>query len=130
MKLATLSGLVLLFSTGLALAGPGAGEPKQPADPAAGRPAAVLDDAKCSSVWSAAQKTGDNLSEGQAAPFVTNFNLVDADGDGKISEAEFKDGCKKGLVQEAAAPQQPSGAETPRGTQQTPGKTAPTTPPQ
>jgi hypothetical protein len=78
----------------------------------------VLDDAKCGSVWSAAQKTGDTLSEGQAAPFVTNFKLVDADGDGKISETEFQDGCKKGLVQEAAAPQQPSGTESPRGTQQ------------
>jgi hypothetical protein len=34
-------------------------------------------------------------------PFVVNFKLVDVDGNGKISEAEFKDGCKKGLVQQA-----------------------------
>jgi hypothetical protein len=61
------------------------------------------------------QREGDTLSEGQAAPFVVNFKLVDADGDGKISEAEFKDGCKKGLVQEAAAQQQPSGKESPAG---------------
>jgi hypothetical protein len=72
------------------------------------------------------QREGDTLSEGQAAPFIVNFKLVDADANGKISEAEFKDGCKKGLVQEAAAPQQPAGQETPRGTQDPAGK--PTTP--
>jgi hypothetical protein len=64
-----------------------------------------------------AQREGDALSEGQAAPFVVNFKLVDVNADGKISEAEFKDGCKQGLVQEAAAPQQPTGKEAPRGTQ-------------
>jgi hypothetical protein len=130
MRLAILSIVAFVFSTGVAFAGPGSGEPKQPADPPSGRPAAILDDAKCGSAWSGAQKTGDALSEGQAAPFITNFKLVDADADGKISEAEFKEGCKKGLVQEAAASQQPSGTETSRGTQQPAGKTTPSTPPQ
>ena len=123
----TLSSLVLLFGTGLAFAGPGAGQPQEPADPASGRPSAILDDAKCTSAWGAAQKQGDALSEGQAAPFVTNFKLVDADGNGSISEAEFKDGCKKGLVQEAAAAQQPSGQETTRDKQQPAGETPPST---
>ena len=126
MRAAILSSIVFLFGTGLAFAGPGAGPPQEPADPASGRPGAVLDDAKCTSIWSAAQKSGDTLSEGQAAPFVTNFKLIDADGNGTISEAEFKDGCKKGLVQEAAA--QPSGKETTRGTQQPTGETVPKTP--
>jgi hypothetical protein len=130
MRLVTLSALALLMSTGVTFAGPGAGPPKEPADPTAGRPSAILDDAKCTSVWSAAQKSGDTLSEGQAAPFVTNFKLIDADGNGTISEAEFKDGCKKGLVQEAAAPQQPSGKETTRGTQQPTGETVPKAAPQ
>jgi hypothetical protein len=130
MRLVTLTTLTLLMSTGVAFAGPGAGPPKEPADPAAGRPSAILDDAKCTSVWNAAQKSGDTLSEGQAAPFVTNFKLVDADGNGTISEAEFKDGCKKGLVQESASSQQPSGKETPRDKQQPAGETAPTPSPQ
>jgi hypothetical protein len=76
------------------------------------------------------QREGDTLSEGKAAPFIVNFKLVDADSNGQISEAEFKDGCKKGLVQEAAAPQQPTGKETPRGTQQPAGQAAPSTPQQ
>jgi hypothetical protein len=104
--------MVLLMSSGYALAGPGTGEPKQPADPASGRPAKVLDDAKCANVWSLTEREGDTLSEGKAAPFVVNFKLIDVDGDGKITESEFKDGCKKGLVQEAAN-QQPSGKAAP-----------------
>jgi hypothetical protein len=108
------------MSSGFALAGPGAGEPKQPADPASGRPGKVLDDAKCADVWSLTQREGDVLSEGQAAPFVVNFKLVDVDGDGKITEAEFKDGCKNGLVQEAANQQQPTGKTAPMGKDATP----------
>lgn len=102
------SAAVLLFTAGLAFAGPGSGETKQPADPPSGRPSAVLDEAKCTSVWSMTEREGDTLSEGKAAPYIVNFKLVDADGDGKISEAEFKDGCKKGLVQEASANDSPS----------------------
>jgi hypothetical protein len=115
MKLVTLTSALVLLSASYAAAGPGAGEPKEPADPPSGRPAAVLDDAKCGSVWSMTQREGDTLSEGQAAPFIVNFKLVDADSDGKISEAEFKDGCKKGLVQEASAEgsQQPAGKAAP-----------------
>jgi len=120
MRLATLTSVVFLLSAGPALAGPGAGPPKEPADPPSGRPAAILDDAKCANVWSLTQREGDTLSEGQAAPFIVNFKLVDVDGNGKITEAEFKDGCKKGLVQEASAEgaQQPSGKAVPRNSQQ------------
>ena len=59
-------------------------------------------------------REGDTLSQGQVAPFIVNFDMVDADGDGKITEAEFKEGCKQGLVQEATASQQPSGETVPR----------------
>jgi hypothetical protein len=111
MKLATLTAALMLFGAGYALAGPGSGEPKQPADPASGRPSAMLDDAKCASVWSMTEREGDTLSEGKAAPFIVNFSMVDANSDGKISEAEFKDGCKKGLVQEASA----EGSQQPQG---------------
>lgn len=116
MRLATLTTLLVLAGVGPALAGPGSGEPRQPSDPPSGRPAAILDDAKCADVWSATQRDGDELSQGQAAPYIVNFGQVDANGDGKISEAEFKDGCKQGLVQEAAATQKPSGETVPQST--------------
>ena len=120
MKLAAMTSVVFLLSAGYVLAGPGAGEPKKQADPASGRPSAMLDDAKCASVWNLSERDGETLSEGKAAPFVVNFKLVDANADGKISEAEFKDGCKKGLVQEAAAEgaPEPSGAMAPQSGEQ------------
>jgi sporulation protein YlmC with PRC-barrel domain len=127
MKFAAVMSVVILLSGGYALAGPGAGEPKESADPASGRPGAMLDGSKCASVWSLTERDGDTLSEAKAAPFVVNFKLVDANGDGKISEAEFKDGCKKGLVQEATAEgaQQPSGAMAPQAGEQPAGPATP-----
>ena len=120
MKLAIVTSSLFLITAGHALAGPGAGEPKEPADPASGRPGAVLEEAKCTSVWSLTERDGDTLSEAKATPFVVNFKLVDANADGKISEAEFKEGCKKGLVQEAAAASapEPSGAMAPQSGEQ------------
>jgi sporulation protein YlmC with PRC-barrel domain len=120
MKLALVTSALCLIAAGHTWAGPGAGEPKESADPASGRPGAVLDDAKCASVWSLTERDGDTLSEDKAAPFVVNFKLVDANADGKVSETEFKDGCKKGLVQEAAAEEapEPSGAMAPRENEQ------------
>lgn len=111
MRLAALTSVVILFSAGYALAGPGAGESKEPADPPSGRPSAPLDDAKCQSVWSMTQREGDMLSKDKATPFIVNFAMVDTSGDGKITEAEFKEGCKKGWVQEAldAGTQSPTG---------------------
>ncbi len=115
MRLATFTA-VMLLGAGSALAGGGAPVPSQPTggDPS-GRPSAILDDAACAEVWSLTQRDGDTLSEGAAAPFIVNFNLVDADGNGQISEAEFKDGCKKGLVQQASAEgtQKPMSKESP-----------------
>ena len=116
MKLALVTSALFLITVGHALAGQSAGELKEPADPTSGRPDAVLDEAKCASVWSLTEREGDTLSEAKATPFVVNFKLVDANADGKISEAEFKDGCKKGLVQQAAAEDapEPSGAMAPQ----------------
>ena len=115
MRLATFTA-VMLLGAGSALGGGGAPVPSQPTggDPS-GRPSAILDDAACAEVWSLTQRDGDTLSEGAAAPFIVNFNLVDADGNGQISEAEFKDGCKKGLVQQASAEgtQKPMSKESP-----------------
>jgi len=116
MKLVTLTTVGVLLSAGYALAGGGAPVPATPEGGApSGRPSAILNDAKCASAWSLTQRDGDTLSGDQAAPFIVNFKLVDADGDGKISEAEFKDGCKMGLVQEASAEgsQKPTGKASP-----------------
>lgn len=128
MKTTVMTCLLLLCGSGYAFAGPGSGEPRSPADAPSGRPSEVMDDAKCTQLWSMTEREGDTLSKGKAAPFVVNFEMVDADDDGKLSESEFKEGCKKGMVQEAAASQQPSGMES-KGSQEPAGKaTTPTTP--
>jgi hypothetical protein len=112
MKLATMTTLAILLSAGYAFAGGGAPVPAQPrGDGASGRPSAVLDDAKCQAVWSLTEREGDVLSEDKAAPFIVNFNMVDTDRDGKISQEEFTQGCKKGWVQEASA----GGTQAPTG---------------
>lgn len=74
-KLAITTGLALLLSTGYAFAEP----------MTSGRPSAVLNDTQCQSVWSRTERDGDTLSEGKAKPFIVNFKMVDANGDGKIS---------------------------------------------
>ena len=114
MKSVMVSCIIVALGAGSALAGPGSGEPRTPGDPESGRPAAVLDDAKCEEVWKVTERDGDTLDMGKAAPFVVNFALVDSDNDGKLTEAEFKDGCKKGLVQESASEQQPAGKIVPK----------------
>ena len=104
MKLVTATALAVLMSAGYAFAGGGAPVPPTPAGgESSGRPGAVLDDAKCQTVWGLTERQGDVLSEDKAAPFIVNFKMVDSDGNGKISQAEFQQGCKNGLVQEASA---------------------------
>jgi hypothetical protein len=49
-----------------------------------------------------ASPAGDTLSQDKAVPFVVNFQMVDTDKDGKISQAEFTAGCGKGWIQQAA----------------------------
>jgi hypothetical protein len=109
MKLSTISALATIVGTSYAFAGAGAPVPEKPeGGPPSGRPGAILDDAKCQAVWSMTQREGDTLSGDKAAPFIVNFTMVDTDGDGKVTQAEFSEGCKKGLVQEQAS--KPEGA--------------------
>ena len=116
MKRSTIAALVLMCSASFAFAGGGAPVPPEPkGGDASGRPAAVLDDARCQTVWSLTEREGDVLSQNKAAPFIVNFTMVDTDGNGKISQDEFKQGCKAGLVQMASAEgkQAPTGTESP-----------------
>jgi hypothetical protein len=117
MKLATVMALVTLLSAGYAFAGGGAPVPPVPEGGApSGRPSAVLDEAKCDSIWNMTEREGEILSEGKAAPFIVNFKMIDTDRDGWITQNEFKQGCKNGWVQEKSATgsQSPTGTEPPK----------------
>ena len=108
MKLTTLSALAVLLGSGYALAGGGAPVPPIPeSSPPSGRPSGILDDAKCQSIWSLTERDGEVLAADKAAPFVTNFHMVDTDGDGKVTADEFKKGCKSGWVEEGSGSRLP-----------------------
>jgi hypothetical protein len=72
----------------------------------AGRPTAVLTDGACLAIWhnSAADELarfhvgGRGLTPAAAKGIVTNFQQADVDNDGNISQAEFVEACKLGLV--------------------------------
>jgi hypothetical protein len=115
MKLAKFAALTVLLAAGSAYAGAVAPVPEKPeGGPPSGRPGAVLDEAKCKTVWSLTERQGDTLSQDKAAPFIVNFQMVDTNNDGKITEDEFLEGCKKGLVQEQASkPGETGGGQTP-----------------
>ena len=100
MKLTTFTALAMLLSVGYAFAGGGAPAPEGSQAPApSGRPSAVLDDTKCQAIWNMTERQGDILSKDKATPFIVNFEMVDTNKDGKISQDEFKEGCKNGWVQ-------------------------------
>ena len=103
MKLTTFSALAVLLGCGYAWAGGGAPVPPIPESSApSGRPSGVLDDAKCQAIWSLTERDGDVLAADKAAPFVTNFHMVDTDGDGKVTADEFQKGCKNGWIEEGS----------------------------
>jgi len=88
-KLATLTGLALLFTAGYAAA---------QNTMTSGRPSAVLNDARCHEMWSKAVPKGDTLAQADAAPYIVNFHQADTNKDGSISKTEFWAACRKGLV--------------------------------
>ena len=99
MKLIAFASLLILFGAGSAIA----------ADTDAatvGRPNAVLSEASCVSAW---HKTAgeeqtrfhrgrDGLRPVNATGIITNFHQADTNEDGKVSQAEFLEACKLGLV--------------------------------
>ena len=102
MKTITLSALAFMLSAGYALAA----DPSNPTTP--GHPSAVLNDSQCQSLWSQAASSGDSLSSSQANAYITDFKRADANSDGKISQAEFNNACKLGLVQSASNSNMPN----------------------
>ena len=100
MKSVALAATLLLLGTGFSFAGAGAPVPEgSQTPPPSGRPSAALDDAKCESVWKMAAPAGDTLAKDKAVPYVVNFQMVDTDNNGSISQEEFKTGCGKGWIQ-------------------------------
>jgi hypothetical protein len=115
MRIVAVACLTFLFSAGTALAGAGAPVPEKPeGGPPSGRPGAILDDTKCKAVWGMTEREGDVLVADKAAPFIVNFEMVDTNKDGKVSQDEFTQGCKNGWVQEQASkPGETGGGQTP-----------------
>jgi hypothetical protein len=76
-----------------------------------------MSQAECQSLWNRldASKSG-NVAEAQAKAYVTDFKAVDANSDGKLSQAEFKAGCDKGQVHSTATtgPGSGTGGTTPK----------------
>ena len=104
MKLAVVTSVAVLLSAGYALAGAGAPVPEgSQTPPPSGRPSAPLDNAGCQDVWKMAAPNGDTLAKDKAVPFVVNYEMVDTDKDGKITQSEFQAGCAAGWIQKPDA---------------------------
>src|ERR1044072_4834825 len=105
MKIVTLSVLAFMLGAGSALAA----DPSSPSNATTpGSPSAVLTDSQCQSLWGQAASSGDSLSSSQANAYITDFKRADANSDGKISQTEFNNACKLGLVQSASNSNMPS----------------------
>ena len=89
--------LSLGVSGGVALAAEDSPPSQSPGAPTSGHPS-VLTETECSGVWKDAASGGDVLTGDKAGGYVTDFKQADADQDGNISQAEFSEACKKGLI--------------------------------
>ena len=78
--------------------------------------ATKLSQAQCESLWNRADsaKAG-SLTQTQAQPYVKSFGAVDANGDGRISRAEFTQGCSAGQVESSAGTGAGSGTDGSKG---------------
>src|SRR5262249_27168724 len=70
------------------------------AEPGIGRPGPPLDVAQCRAAWKAASPNREPIPAAAAKLYLFDFEAMDVDQDGKISEYEFKDGCMGGWVRE------------------------------
>lgn len=63
-----------------------------------------LSKAECSNIWGRADAgASGSISSAQAQSYVSDFNKVDANADGKLTSAEFLAGCQKGRVHDSAS---------------------------
>lgn len=62
---------------------------------------AKLSKSECEKIWN--DQDGVALTSDKAGSLVTDFKALDADGDGKLSNAEFTSGCDKGMIKSGAA---------------------------
>ena len=88
----------LILGSGLAYAAdnpPVQGQ--SPSGPSSGHPT-VLTDTECSGVWKDAASGGDVLTGDKAGGYISDLKQADADQDGNISQTEFQQACKKGLI--------------------------------
>jgi hypothetical protein len=99
MKFAAFASLIILLGAGSAFAAD--------IDAATvGRPNAVLSEASCVAAWHRAageeqtrfHRGHDGLLPVNARGIVTNFQQADTNEDGKVSQAEFLEACKLGVV--------------------------------
>jgi hypothetical protein len=72
------------------------------AEPGMGKPAARLDAARGRAYVENGFPAGGAVIAASAAPYVFDFEVIDGDQDGKISEYECKDGCHGGSVKEGS----------------------------
>jgi hypothetical protein len=89
--------LSLGVAGGVALAAEDSPPSQSPGAPTSGHPS-VLTETECSGVWKDAASGSDVLTGDKAGGYVTDFKQADADQDGNISQAEFSEACKKGLI--------------------------------
>jgi hypothetical protein len=99
MKLVVFSALAVSLVSGYAFAG--AGQTPQAGSPSDRPAAARLDEANCQAVWKLTERVGDVLTADKATSYILNFEMLDTNKDGKISEAEFTEGCSGGWVLQA-----------------------------
>lgn len=87
---------------GLALGGLAFAQTK-PAPTSPGAGATKMSAAECQSLWNKLDtaKSG-SVSETMAQPHVTDFDAVDTNSDGKLSQTEFQAGCDKGQIRASA----------------------------
>jgi len=104
MKIILATSLIVLLGVGSAVAGAGAPTPEgSQTPPPSGRPSAALDASACQEVWKMAAPNGDMLAKDKATPFVLNYEMVDTDKNGSISQDEFNGGCGAGWIQKPDA---------------------------
>lgn len=63
-----------------------------------------LTEDECRAIWNTAAGRSDLSADG-AKPYIDSFESVDTNHDMKINNAEFKAGCKAGLVHKFSKPE-------------------------